>query len=364
MSQATGAIVNVDHLKVHVNAADGSVDKTKTDILLHFVHPDNNTVMEVADTLKAIDLKAVELDAFFKEFNVLLTEEGSEAAGLTALRLHQTSQTVIIFWLLGACAFVVVLLCVTVCACLTQRARYARQLKAVTARAFLEEPTRTDRARKVDTVPNTNRHASEGSNPVWMTGLDNEAWELEEEEEEAAAHVRHTTIYAAGSSHLDSLDTNVLNDNLDDRVEFDPGDMVEETGFFMTGEVLYRPRSDIIARTAADLSSAASGDPRAASADRHSDSSGRGSLLGSSQFTHTSNTSPAAAGRNDSTYFDKESTPPPPPPPPPPLCHSTPPLPPAHHHHHQRNHHQRLPHHTDRLNNPRAFSRTPDSGRD
>ena len=363
MSQATGAIVNVDHLKVHVNAADGSVDKTKTDILLHFVHPDNNTVMEVADTLKAIDLKAVELDPFFKEFNVLLTEEGSEAAGLTALRLHQTSQTVIIFWLLGACAFVVVLLCVTVCACLTQRARYARQLKAVTARAFLEEPTRTDRARKVDTVPNTNRHASEGSNPVWMTGLDNEAWELEEEEEEAAAHVRHTTIYAAGSSHLDSLDTNVLNDNLDDRVEFDPGDMVEETGFFMTGEVLYRPRSDIIARSA-DLSSAASGDPRAASADRHSDSSGRGSLLGSSQFTHTSNTSPAAAGRNDSTYFDKESTPPPPPPPPPPLCHSTPPLPPAHHHHHKRNHHQRLPHHTDRLNNPRAFSRTPDSGRD
>ena len=73
MSAATGSIVNVDQFKVHVNG-DGSVDKTKTDVLLHFVHPDNNTVMEVSDILRTIDYKTRDLDPFFKEFNVLLTE--------------------------------------------------------------------------------------------------------------------------------------------------------------------------------------------------------------------------------------------------------------------------------------------------
>ena len=38
-------------------------------------------------------------------------------------------------------------------------------------------------------VPNTNRHAMEGSNPVWMTGVGYDNWAVEgEEEQEQEGH--------------------------------------------------------------------------------------------------------------------------------------------------------------------------------
>ena len=40
-------------------------------------------------------------------------------------------------------------------------------------------------------VPNTNRHAMEGSNPVWMTGVGYDNWEVEgEEQEEVGSQTR------------------------------------------------------------------------------------------------------------------------------------------------------------------------------
>ena len=38
LAEVAGAIVNADGFRVHENA-DGSIDKTKTDVLLHFVNP-------------------------------------------------------------------------------------------------------------------------------------------------------------------------------------------------------------------------------------------------------------------------------------------------------------------------------------
>ena len=59
--------------QVHENQ-DGTIDKTKTDVLLHFVNPLDNTIMEVQDVIRILDYRTEELDPFFKEFNVLKTD--------------------------------------------------------------------------------------------------------------------------------------------------------------------------------------------------------------------------------------------------------------------------------------------------
>lgn len=61
----TGAIVNVDECKIHENR-DGRVDKTKSDLYLHFVNSYDNSVMEVANVLRLIDENIERLDDLFK----------------------------------------------------------------------------------------------------------------------------------------------------------------------------------------------------------------------------------------------------------------------------------------------------------
>ena len=65
MGNVTGAIVNVDEYKVHENH-DGSVDKTKTDLYLHFVNKRDNSIMEVGDVLRLVDQNIESLDSLFK----------------------------------------------------------------------------------------------------------------------------------------------------------------------------------------------------------------------------------------------------------------------------------------------------------
>ena len=251
LSNATDAIVNVDQVRVHADP-NGVMDKTKSDVFLHFVHPANNTVMEVEDILRTLDYKILELDPFFKEFNVLETQ-GS--AGYLPL-LQETSETVIISWLLGVCIFLSLLLLLITCLCVSQRSRYARQLKAVTTESF-HAPQGPGNQQQF--VPNTNRHALEGSNPVWMSEV-GEEW------------TGNPLSELFPCPHQDSLDTNVLNNNtmvnrapgLGDRDHEDDDD--DGSGFFMTGDVLYRSRDE------------------SGSTDRLSNSSGRGSLFASSQY--------------------------------------------------------------------------------
>lgn len=56
-------------------------------------------------------------------------------------------------------------------------------------------------------VPNTNKHSSEGSNPIWMKAYENEAW------------FKSDDSLSQGSNGHDSLDENVLVNN-----EFRVGD--------------------------------------------------------------------------------------------------------------------------------------------
>lgn len=61
---------------------------------------------------------------------------------------------------------------------MSQRIRYERLLKAATTPTSCFQDRQLSRAN----VPNTNIHADEGSNPIWMTGYDNEWYEKEDEQ--------------------------------------------------------------------------------------------------------------------------------------------------------------------------------------
>lgn len=65
LGNVTGAIVNVDEYKVH-ETHDGRVDKTRSDMYLHFVDHRDNSIMEVPHVLRIIDENIEHLDSLFK----------------------------------------------------------------------------------------------------------------------------------------------------------------------------------------------------------------------------------------------------------------------------------------------------------
>ncbi|XP_054716346.1 cadherin-23-like [Uloborus diversus] len=170
LSNITGAIVNVDETKYHENR-DGSVDKKKSDLYLHFVNREDNSIMEVATVLSLIDKNIEFLDELFKEFNVLYSEPADTAVADTNVEAQMR------VWLIGLAIFLAIMLVLVISLCLTQRSRYERKLKAATATAFGSQDSALNRM----DVPNTNQHSVEGSNPIWMHSYDNE-WYKEDEQ--------------------------------------------------------------------------------------------------------------------------------------------------------------------------------------
>ena len=136
LANITGAIVNTDtnSFKFHENR-DGSVDKTKTDFYIHFVHPEKNIVLEVDQVLKLIDLNIEELDDLFKEFNVLDTQASTLTMTATSKGLGE-GRNLFLAYASGTALFLAVVLFVVVSLCFAQRAKYQRQLKAATAAHF------------------------------------------------------------------------------------------------------------------------------------------------------------------------------------------------------------------------------------
>ncbi|XP_035210796.1 cadherin-23-like isoform X2 [Stegodyphus dumicola] len=170
LSNITGAIVNVDETKYHENR-DGSVDKKKSDLYLHFVNREDNSIMEVATVLSLIDKNIEFLDELFKEFNVLYSEPADTAVADTNVEAQVRA------WLIGLSVFLAIMLVLVISLCITQRSRYERKLKAATATAFGSQESALNRM----DVPNTNQHSVEGSNPIWMHSYDNE-WYKEDEQ--------------------------------------------------------------------------------------------------------------------------------------------------------------------------------------
>lgn len=65
LGNVTGAIVNVDEVKVH-ETMDGRVDKTRSDLYLHFVDRSDHSIMDVSEVLRIVDQSIEHLDTLFK----------------------------------------------------------------------------------------------------------------------------------------------------------------------------------------------------------------------------------------------------------------------------------------------------------
>lgn len=129
LGNVTGAIVNVDEFRVHANQ-DGTVDKTRTDLYLHLVDRDDNSILEVDQVLRLVDQNTEKLDGLFKEFNVLDTQPGTQLA-LTSVKTATTT-----FWLTASSLFLLLLLLLCLSLCINQRQTYQRKLKAATTTAY------------------------------------------------------------------------------------------------------------------------------------------------------------------------------------------------------------------------------------
>ena len=222
LSRVTNSIVNVDRYVMHED------DATKTDVLFHFVNPGDNTIMEVNDVLRMIDYKTEDLDDVFKEFNVLHTE------GVDPLfvKSGMTHETIIMLWLIGMNVFQALLICLILSLCYNQKQKYKRRLKAATIgntimsdtllsrktnhhttshatspKSNATQPLAISKPQK-DFVPNTNKHASEGSNPVWMSNVayDNMNFEMDEDDDLDDNFIERLQ----SENNMDSLDVNVL----------------------------------------------------------------------------------------------------------------------------------------------------------
>ncbi|KAI8045584.1 cadherin-23 [Drosophila gunungcola] len=176
LGNITESIVNIDEIKVHENK-DGSVDKTKTDLYMHLVEREDNSIYEVSEVLKLIDSHIESLDGLFKELNVLDTQ-AAEAELLTA----GPTRGPLFVWLVFTNLFLATLLVVTIALCASQRNGYRRQLRAAKVNIFRGNSSMSlQHAQEPATrVPNTNKHSVQGSNPIWLKGYDNEWFKSEE----------------------------------------------------------------------------------------------------------------------------------------------------------------------------------------
>ncbi|KAH8267311.1 hypothetical protein KR018_005727 [Drosophila ironensis] len=170
LGNITESIVNIDEIKVHENK-DGSVDKTKTDLYMHLVEREDNSIYEVGEVLKLIDSHIESLDGLFKDLNVLDTQP-AEAQLLTA----GPARGPLFVWLVFTNLFLATLLVVTLALCASQRSGYRRQLRAAKVNIFRGHSSLSlqHTQEPATRVPNTNKHSVQGSNPIWLKGYENE----------------------------------------------------------------------------------------------------------------------------------------------------------------------------------------------
>ncbi|CAH2108500.1 unnamed protein product [Euphydryas editha] len=195
LAHVTDSVVNIDDLRVHENK-DGSVDNTKTDLYLHLVNGEDHSVLEVDQVLKLVDKNIEQLDELFKEFNVLDTQPAEWSPVSERL-----SSPAAVYWLAWSSLLLGALLLLAVLAALAQRADYARRLKAATATAY-SSPTPGDSdltIRSTGRVPNTNKHSTKGSNPIWLHAYENDWYKSDDQ---------------LSHSERDSLDENAVDQDM------------------------------------------------------------------------------------------------------------------------------------------------------
>ncbi|CAH4029361.1 unnamed protein product [Pieris brassicae] len=201
LALVTQSVVNIDDLRVHENK-DGSVDNTKTDLYLHLVNGEDHSVLEVEQVLRLVDKNIEQLDELFKDFNVLDTQPADFQPLTAASAGHNT-----IYWLVWSTVLLAAALVLAIMTCLSQRADYMRKLKAATATAYSSPtPGESDMTlRSGGRVPNTNKHSSKGSNPIWLHAYENDWYKADDQ---------------LSHSERDSLDENAVNTDMPNKPFF------------------------------------------------------------------------------------------------------------------------------------------------
>ena len=120
-----------------------------------------------------------------------------------------TDDTIMVLWLVGINIFQAILIVLILILCYNQRQKYKRRLKAATIGNTIITDTllkrRNEKAKEF--VPNTNKHATEGSNPVWMTNVAYNNMTFQDDENDDL----DDNFLQSDGKNLDSLDANVLN---------------------------------------------------------------------------------------------------------------------------------------------------------
>ncbi|XP_014848327.1 PREDICTED: cadherin-23 isoform X2 [Poecilia mexicana] len=155
LSNITGAIVNLDDIQFHVDKK-GRVSYSQTDMLIHVVNNQTNTILDVERVIQMIDENKEQLRSLFRTYNVV---DVQPAVGDKLPDDISTLQLVIII--------LAVLLCLAGILFVTMNWHYRRvhqrKLKAIVAGS-----TGNQGLMDILDMPNTNKYSFEGANPVWM----------------------------------------------------------------------------------------------------------------------------------------------------------------------------------------------------
>ncbi|XP_053189417.1 cadherin-23 isoform X2 [Scomber japonicus] len=155
LSNITGAIVNLDDIQFHVDKK-GRVNYAHTDMLIHVVNNQTNTILDVERVIQMIDENKEQLRNLFRKYNVV---DVQPAVSDKLPDDITTLQLVIII--------LAVLLCLAGILFVTMNWHYRRvherKLKAIVAGS-----TGNQGLMDILDMPNTNKYSFEGANPVWL----------------------------------------------------------------------------------------------------------------------------------------------------------------------------------------------------
>ncbi|XP_067382257.1 cadherin-23 isoform X2 [Channa argus] len=155
LSSMTGAIVNLDDIQFHVDKK-GGVNANQTDMLIHVVNNQTNTILDVERIIQMIDENKDQLRSLFRKYSVLDVQPAVTDKLPDDI---STLQLVIIILAVLLCVAGVLFVAVN----WHYRKVHQRKLKAIVA-GSTGNPGLMD----ILDMPNTNKYSFEGANPVWL----------------------------------------------------------------------------------------------------------------------------------------------------------------------------------------------------
>ncbi|XP_078716087.1 cadherin-23 [Lampetra fluviatilis] len=157
LSNITGAIVNTDDVQYHVDS-NGRVNFAQSDVLIHVVNKDTNQIMDVSRVIALIDDNKEQLKNLFRNYNVLDVQPAVVATKSDDLTSLQMAVVILAILLVLVIAILVVMNWY-------YRTTHKRKLRAIVAGSLGNQQGFMD---ILDNMPNTNKFAVEGANPVWL----------------------------------------------------------------------------------------------------------------------------------------------------------------------------------------------------